>query len=140
MGEGRGRISRPNQDATRQCRSRLPLGLRAFAAGESRRGQDRVGALQPLAVGYAGNAIFFGQGCGARGGRRGPRKGPDAAAADKAWTRLLAIEKQSSLAAQTHFALAGLYRKQGKTAEAERETQEFQKLQNPATQPESLQK
>jgi len=64
----------------------------------------------------------------------------DSAAAEKAWTRLLSIEKQSSLAAQTHFALAGLYRKQGKTAEAERETQEFQKLQNPATQPESLQK
>jgi tetratricopeptide (TPR) repeat protein len=64
----------------------------------------------------------------------------DSAAAEKAWTRLLSIEKQSALAAQTHFALAGLYRKQGKTAEAERETQEFQKLQNPATQPESLQK
>src|ERR1700693_1962340 len=83
MGEGRGRISRPNQDATRQCRSRLPLGLRAFAAGESRRGQDRVGALQPLAVGYAGNAIFFGQGCGARGGLRCRRKGLDAAAFDR---------------------------------------------------------
>jgi tetratricopeptide (TPR) repeat protein len=64
----------------------------------------------------------------------------DSAAAEKAWTKLLSIEKQSALAAQTHFALAGLYRKQGKTAEAERETQEFQKLQNPATQPESLQK
>lgn len=62
----------------------------------------------------------------------------DSAAAEKAWTRLLSLEKQSSLAAQTHFALAALYRKQGKTAEAERETQEFQKLQNPATQPESV--
>ena len=61
----------------------------------------------------------------------------DSAAAEKAWTKLLSVEKQSALAAQTHFALAGLYRKQGKTAEAERETQEFQKLQNPATQPES---
>ncbi|MGH9538931.1 MAG: hypothetical protein ACRD3H_13475, partial [Terriglobales bacterium] len=59
---------------------------------------------------------------------------------EKAWTRLLTIEKAGSLAAQTHFALAGLYRKQGKTAEAERETQEFQKLQNPAIPPESVQK
>ena len=42
--------------------------------------------------------------------------------------------KTRALAAQTHFALAGLYRKQGKTADAERETQEFQKLQSPATQ------
>jgi tetratricopeptide (TPR) repeat protein len=64
----------------------------------------------------------------------------DSAAAEKAWTRLLSIEKQSALAAQTHFALAGLYRKQGKTAEAERETQEFQKLQNSAAQSESVPK
>jgi len=59
----------------------------------------------------------------------------DSAVAEKAWTKLLLIEKQSALAAQTHFALAGLYRKQGKTAEAERETLEFQQLQNSATQP-----
>jgi len=63
----------------------------------------------------------------------------DPAAAEKAWRKLLSIEKGSSLAAQTHFALAGLYRKQGKTADAERETQEFQKLQNPATQLERTQ-
>jgi len=65
--------------------------------------------------------------------------GADLAAAEKAWTRLRSIEKSSSLAAQTHFALAGLYRKQGKTAEAERETQEFQKL-NAAAPPENVQK
>jgi tetratricopeptide (TPR) repeat protein len=65
--------------------------------------------------------------------------GADLPAAEKAWTILLSIEKNSSLAAQTHFALAGLYRKQGKTAEAERETQEFQKL-NAATPEENLQK
>jgi tetratricopeptide (TPR) repeat protein len=63
----------------------------------------------------------------------------DTAAAEKAWTKLLSIEKGTSLAGQTHFALAGLYRKQGKTADAERETQEFQKLQNPATPPERTQ-
>jgi tetratricopeptide (TPR) repeat protein len=59
----------------------------------------------------------------------------DSAAAEGAWTKLLSIEKGSSLSAQTHFALAGLYRKQGKTAEAERETREFQKLQDPTNQP-----
>lgn len=59
----------------------------------------------------------------------------DAAAAEKAWSKLLSIEKQSSLAAQAHFGLAGIYRKQGKTAEAQREMQEFQKLQNSSTQP-----
>ena len=59
----------------------------------------------------------------------------DAAAAEKAWTKLLSIEKQSALAAQAHFGLAGLYRKQGKTAEAQREMQEFQSLQNSSNQP-----
>jgi tetratricopeptide (TPR) repeat protein len=63
----------------------------------------------------------------------------DTAAAEKAWNKLLSIEKQSSLAAQAHFGLAGIYRKQGKTAEAQHEMQEFQALQNtsvtPATEP-----
>jgi tetratricopeptide (TPR) repeat protein len=56
----------------------------------------------------------------------------DAAAAEKAWRSLLSIEREGALAAQAHFGLAGLYRKQGKTAEAEREMQEFQKLQEAA--------
>jgi len=59
----------------------------------------------------------------------------DAAAAEKAWNKLLTIESQSPLAAQAHFGLAGLYRKQGKTAEAKHEMQEFEKLQSNATQP-----
>jgi len=54
----------------------------------------------------------------------------DAAAAEKAWINLLSVEKQGSLAAQAHFGLAGLYRKQGKTAEAQHEMQEFESLQN----------
>ena len=54
----------------------------------------------------------------------------DTAAAEKAWIKLLSLEKQSSLAAQAHFGLAGLYRKQGKTAEAQHEMQEFENLQN----------
>ena len=53
----------------------------------------------------------------------------DAAASEKAWISLLSIEKEGSLAAQAHFGLAGLYRKQGKTAEAEQQMREFQKLQ-----------
>src|SRR6516165_986449 len=38
----------------------------------------------------------------------------DAASAEKAWRKLIDLENGSSLAAQAHFALAGLYRKQGK--------------------------
>jgi tetratricopeptide (TPR) repeat protein len=55
----------------------------------------------------------------------------DNAAAEKAWTKLLSIEKQSSLAAQAHFGLAGIYRKEGKAAEAKQEMQAFQSLQKP---------
>jgi len=61
----------------------------------------------------------------------------DAAGAEKEWTKLLAIEKESSLAAQAHFGLATLYRKQGKTAAAQHEMQEFQKLQPGSTQPQA---
>ena len=58
--------------------------------------------------------------------------GGDAGGAERAWQSLLAVEQQGELAAQAHFGLAGLYRKQGKTAEAARETQEFQRLRNAA--------
>lgn len=59
----------------------------------------------------------------------------DAVAAEKAWINLLDIEKDSPLAAQVHFGLSSLYRKQGKTAEADKELQEFQRLQNTGAQP-----
>ena len=53
----------------------------------------------------------------------------DTADAEKAWLQLINIEKESSLAAQAHFGLATLYRKQGNTAKAESEMQEFKRLQ-----------
>jgi tetratricopeptide (TPR) repeat protein len=59
----------------------------------------------------------------------------DSTAARKAWTDVISIEKTGPLAAQAHFGLAGLYRKQGRTAEAEREMQEFRKLKEPASAP-----
>ena len=51
------------------------------------------------------------------------------AGAETTWTELLGVEKSGSLAAQAHFGLAGLYRKQGKTAEAAREMEEYKKAQ-----------
>jgi Flp pilus assembly protein TadD len=47
-------------------------------------------------------------------------------AAEKAWKRLIELEQQSDLAAQAHFGLAGIYRKQGKAQDAAREMKEFQ--------------
>jgi len=54
--------------------------------------------------------------------------------AEESWRRLLEVEKDGSLAAQTHFALAGLYRKEGNAAKAESEMKEFRRLQK-AVQP-----
>lgn len=59
------------------------------------------------------------------------------ATAEKAWLQVTALEKNTSLAAQTHFALATLYRKQGKTAQAQHEMQEFQRLQSTIGPPRS---
>ena len=51
-------------------------------------------------------------------------------AAEKAWTRVIELEKESSLSAQAHFGLANLYRKQGNAAKSEREMQEYKRLQD----------
>jgi tetratricopeptide (TPR) repeat protein len=60
----------------------------------------------------------------------------NSALAEKSWNRLLAIENDTALAAQTHFGLAALYRKAGDAAKAQHEMQEYQKLQRklPETQ------
>ena len=58
----------------------------------------------------------------------------DDALAEKSWIHVLKLEKDTSLAAQAHFGLAGLYRKQGKSAEANREMESFRRLQKPAGQ------
>lgn len=55
--------------------------------------------------------------------------GGDVSDAERSWQQVLAIEKNTALAAQTHFALANLYRKQGRAADAEREMQAYKQLQ-----------
>jgi protein O-GlcNAc transferase len=52
----------------------------------------------------------------------------DASLAEKSWKRVLDLEKDTPLVAQTHFALSGLYRKQGKTQEASHEMELFRAL------------
>lgn len=55
----------------------------------------------------------------------------DSAAAEHALLKVVELEKNAgSLAAQSHFALAALYRKQGQPAKARHEMEEFQKLQS----------
>jgi tetratricopeptide (TPR) repeat protein len=61
----------------------------------------------------------------------------DAVTAEKAWTKVIELEKTTSLAAQSHFGLAALYRKQGKTPQAQSEMQEFQRLQSAIGPPRS---
>lgn len=59
------------------------------------------------------------------------------AAAERAWTRVIALEKETSLAAQAHFGLANLYRKQGNAAKAQHEMQEYQRLQHMVPKPQN---
>lgn len=54
----------------------------------------------------------------------------DSASAEKAWKKVVELEKEGNLAAQAHFGLAGIYRKQGKAEAADREMEEFKKQQN----------
>lgn len=54
----------------------------------------------------------------------------DSASAEKAWKKVIELEKDGNLAAQAHFGLAGIYRKQGKAEAADREMEEFKKQQN----------
>lgn len=56
-------------------------------------------------------------------------------AAEKAWLELLSIEKEGEIPARTHFALAGLYRKQGRAADADHEMTEFQRLRAASARP-----
>jgi tetratricopeptide (TPR) repeat protein len=57
--------------------------------------------------------------------------------AEQSWLKVVELEKDTSLAAQSHFGLASLYRKQGKTAQAQREMLEFQRLQSTIGPPRS---
>ena len=61
----------------------------------------------------------------------------DSATAQESWLKVIEFEKTTSLAAQAHFGLASIYRKQGKSADAQREMQEFQKLQSTIGPPRS---
>jgi len=57
--------------------------------------------------------------------------------AEQAWLKVIELEKNTSLAAQAYFGLAGLHRKQGKLAQSQQEMQEFQKLQSTIGPPRS---
>ena len=52
----------------------------------------------------------------------------DDALAEKSWKHVLDMEKDTPLVAQTHFALAALYRKQGKAQQASHEMEQFRAL------------
>jgi protein O-GlcNAc transferase len=52
----------------------------------------------------------------------------DLGMAERAWSQVVGIEKSGPLAEQAHFNLAGLYRKKGQPAEAEREMELFRTM------------
>ncbi len=59
----------------------------------------------------------------------------DSSAAEKNWKRVVELEQHSDLAAEAHFGLATLYRKQGKQTEAAREMSDYESLKHPGPQP-----
>jgi tetratricopeptide (TPR) repeat protein len=59
------------------------------------------------------------------------------AAAEEAWLKVIELEKNTSIAAQAYFGLAGLHRKQGKISQSQHEMEEFQKLQSTIGPPRS---
>ena len=61
----------------------------------------------------------------------------ESAVAEQAWLKVIELEKNTSIAAQGYFGLAGLHRKQGKVAQSQHEMEEFQKLQNTIGPPRS---
>jgi Tfp pilus assembly protein PilF len=54
----------------------------------------------------------------------------DAAGAEKSWMKLLEIDRSGEFAAQAHLGLATLYRRAGKSPEAEREMAAYQQLED----------
>lgn len=59
----------------------------------------------------------------------------DYADAEKAWKHVIELEKTGELAAQAHFGLSGIYRRQGKAEDAARELKQFQETRQPERQP-----
>ncbi len=53
----------------------------------------------------------------------------DYRAAERDWNRVITLEKTGQLASQSHFGLATIYRKEGKTVDAERETKLFEETE-----------
>ncbi|MFY9802057.1 MAG: tetratricopeptide repeat protein [Candidatus Acidiferrales bacterium] len=60
----------------------------------------------------------------------------DPSVAEHAFTRVIDLEKETPLAAQAYLALAGIHRRQGKTDQAARDTQEYRRIQALAAHPE----
>jgi len=56
----------------------------------------------------------------------------DAARAEESWTRLLALDKTSDLAASAHQGLSDMYRQAGKAQEADREMAAYKQLKDQA--------
>jgi tetratricopeptide (TPR) repeat protein len=50
--------------------------------------------------------------------------------AERALQRVIELEKESPLAGQAYFALAGIHRKQGKTEQAAKEMEAYQRVQS----------
>lgn len=90
--------------------------LKQGQASEALEALSRSNQLQP---GTPGTLLATGKAAALAG---------DNAGAETFLKKLLEIDKENDLAAQAHFELAGIYRKSGRDAEADREMAEYEKL------------
>jgi len=112
----------------RNAQSGLGLGAALLEPSKVHEARAELLRANKIDARHAGDTLFAGKAASLEG---------DAAAAEKEWTKLLSTEKENSRAAQAHFGLAGLHRKQGKTAAARHEMKEFQRLQGGSNPPQA---
>jgi tetratricopeptide (TPR) repeat protein len=102
------------------------LGLALLQQGKGAPALAELKRADQLATGMPETLLALGKAAASTG---------DTALAEKSWRQILGIEKDSDLAAQAHFELANLYRKGGRTQDADRELAEFHKIKESKTQP-----
>lgn len=95
------------------------LGHALLEQGKTKEARTQLERARELAPSMPETLYQLGKACSLTG---------DSAAAEKHWLAQLAIEKDTPLAAQAHFGLAALYRRQGQTAKAEAAMREYRRL------------
>ena len=97
------------------------LGSALLQQGKASEALEAFGRADQLAPNMPGTLLAMSKAASLAG---------DTTRAETSLKKLVELEKTSELAAQAHFELAGIYRKAGKTADADREMAEYERLKS----------